>query len=98
MNRQKTFLDFNIIPTVPGNLFYELRLGQNVSPMDIADLQLYLKNNQTILQSNNDFFDYLYTTDRYQRVGVSTRQASGVFTLRFNNLLPERFYTLCVYL
>ena len=40
----------------------------------------------------------MYTDDRDVRIGVSIRTASGVFTLRQANMLPERYYTFCVYL
>lgn len=40
----------------------------------------------------------MYVKDRDLRVGAEIRSTSGVFTLRQNNMLPERYYTLCAYL
>lgn len=98
INRQKTFLDFNITTSVPGTVFYHLELGQNVAAMDITELQVKVKNNNTIVESMNDFLSYVYTGDRDKRVGFSVRSAAGQFTLRQSNMLPERYYTFCAYL
>lgn len=88
INRQKTFLDFNITPTVTGIVYYHFQIGQNVSPMTITDLQVNLKNNQGTLQSMNDFMTRLYTYERDSRVGLSVRTSTAMFTLRISDLLP----------
>lgn len=98
INQQKTFIDFNITPTLPGIVYYQLQLGRNMPAIDIIQHQIYLKNNQYTIESNSDFMTYMYTNDRDVRIGVSIRTASGVFTLRQSNMLPDRYYTFCVYL
>lgn len=46
INQQKTFIDFNITPTLPGIVYYQLQLGGNKPAIDIIQHQVYLKNNQ----------------------------------------------------
>ena len=45
----------------------------------------------------DDYFDRLYEADRDQRVGFIIKSA-GEHTETFSDLLPERAYTLCLYL
>jgi len=88
INRQKTFLDFNITPTVTGNIFYHFQIGQDVSPLSLTEIQVYLKNNQNIIQSMDDFKSRLYVNERDSRVGLIVRTSTTMFTQRISSLLP----------
>ena len=37
-NQQKTFLDINFTNTVDGTIFYQLMLGQNMTPLDLQSI------------------------------------------------------------
>jgi hypothetical protein len=48
-NQQKTFLDVNFTNNVDGTIFYQLMLGQNMTPLDIQSIQVYIKANKWLL-------------------------------------------------
>jgi hypothetical protein len=48
-NQQKTFLDVNFTNNVDGTIFYQLMLGQNMQPLDVQSIQVYIKANSWIL-------------------------------------------------
>jgi hypothetical protein len=72
-------------------------LGQNMTPLDVQSIQIYIKSNTWILQSDASFMNHIYTTDIDNRLGQFFQSAT-TSTVRINNLLPETFYTLCAYL
>lgn len=45
-----------------------------------------------------DFMNYLYVSERDKRVGYQVRNLAGIFVVRFDDLLPQRYYTFCAYL
>ena len=61
INRQKSFLDYNITPTVPGTVFYHFQKGANIPAMTLTDIQISLKNNIYTIESMEDFQNQLYT-------------------------------------
>ena len=98
VNVQKSFLGFNLTTNTEGAIYYYLQLGQDQPPLDIVQLHVNLKNHVETLQSMQDFLDHrVYTEERDQRIGVRI-EAAGEYTLRLEDLLPERYYTLCGYL
>jgi hypothetical protein len=96
-NQQKTFLDVNFTNNVDGNIFYQLMLGQNMSPLDIQSIQVYIKSNTWILSAESNFLNHIYTNDLDNRLGQFFQTASTT-TVRIQNLIPETFYTLCAYI
>lgn len=40
----------------------------------------------------------LYVSERDMRTGLNVRTSTAMYTLRISDLLPERYYTLCLYL
>lgn len=50
-NQQKTFLDVNFTNNVDGTIYYQLMLGQNMTPLDIQSIQVYIKANKWILST-----------------------------------------------
>lgn len=48
-NQQKTFLDVNFTNNVDGLIFYQIMLGQNMTPLDIQSMQIYIKSNIWVL-------------------------------------------------
>lgn len=48
-NQQKTFLDIDFTNNVDGTIFYQLMLGQNMQPLDIQSIQVYIKTNTWLL-------------------------------------------------
>lgn len=48
-NQQKTFLDVDFTNNVDGTIFYHLMLGQNMQPLDIQSIQVYIKANTWLL-------------------------------------------------
>jgi hypothetical protein len=48
-NQQQTFFDVNFTNNVDGMIFYQLILGQNMTPLDVQSIQVYIKSNTWIL-------------------------------------------------
>lgn len=48
-NQQKTFLDVNFANNVDGTIFYQLMMGQNMQPLDVQSIQVYIKANTWLL-------------------------------------------------
>lgn len=65
--------------------------------MEEVEIKTLLKNHQDIVESMDDFMNRLYVDERDQRVGLKVQDA-GEFSLTFNDLLPQRYYTVCAYL
>jgi hypothetical protein len=86
-NQQKTFLDVNFTNNVDGTIFYQLMLGQNMTPLDIQSIQVYIKANKLVLSAQSDFLNDIYTTDLDNRL-VQLFQIASTTTIRINNLLP----------
>ena len=84
-NQQKTFLDINFTNTVDGIIFYQLMLGQNMSPLDVQSIQIYLKSNTWLLASMGDFLTKLYVDERGNKMGQFF-QAADTTTMRFDGL------------
>lgn len=95
-NQQKTFLDVNFTNNVDAMIYYQLQLGQNASPLSLQAIQLNIKTNTWVLAAPTAFLSYIYTTDVYNRLGQFFQTASTT-TVRLSGLVPEAFYTLCVY-
>ncbi len=74
-----------------------MALGQNIIPLDLQSIQVYLKSNKWVLSAPTDFMTHIYTIDVDNRVG-SFFQLASTSAVRISNLLPESFYTLCAYL
>ena len=60
-------------------------------------MQVLTKGGSWLLASPSDFFSFLYTADRDQRLAQFFQTAS-TSTVRIDNLVPESPYTLCAYL
>lgn len=86
-NQQKTFLDVNFTNNVDGTIFYQLMLGQNRTPLDLQSIQVYIKTNKWLLQTQSDFLTYIYANDLDNRF-VQFFQAASTATIRISNLLP----------
>jgi len=95
-NQQKTFLDVNFTNNVDAMIFYQMQLGQNMQPLSLQAIQLNIKTNTWVLAAETDFMNEIYTTDVDNRVGQFFQTAS-TSTIRLSGLVPEAFYTLCVY-
>jgi hypothetical protein len=48
-NQQQTFFDVNFTNNVDGMIFYQMILGQNMTPLDVQSIQVYIKSNTWIL-------------------------------------------------
>lgn len=96
-NQQQTFLDVNFTNNVDGIIFYQMVLGQNVAPLDLQSIQVYIKANRWVLETQSDFMSHIYTHDLDSRLGQFFQPASTA-AVRIGNLLPETFYTLCAYI
>lgn len=96
-NQQKTFLDVNFTNNVDGIIFYEMMMGQNMTPNSLQTLQVYVKAGTWVLSSNADFMNFIYTNDRDNRI-YQFFQTASTSTLRIQNLIPESAYTLCAYI
>ena len=58
INQQKTFIDFNLTLNVDGIVYYHLFIGDSSNDAKSAeDIQVNLKNHQTILQSKADYMN-----------------------------------------
>ena len=75
-----------------------MQVGNEMNPIAKTTIKDKVNNNESILASKEDFFERIYLDDRDERVGSKTVENSGSHPLPFNNLLPERDYTLCLYL
>ena len=60
-------------------------LGQNMSPLDVQSIQIYLKSNTWLLASMGDFLTKLYVDERGNKMGQFF-QAAGTTTMRFDGL------------
>jgi hypothetical protein len=49
INQQKTFLDVNFTSNVDGTFFYQMMLGQNMTPLDAQSIQIFIKANKWVL-------------------------------------------------
>jgi hypothetical protein len=96
-NVQKTFAAIQLTTNVAGFFYYELSIAPLAAPFSLSAIQTYIKNNNLILQSNNDYLTHIYIGDRDQRVGYASATVAGTNFVSINNLLPERSYTMCGY-
>lgn len=60
------------------------------------DLKLAVKESKLSLESQADFLDSIYLEDRDHRVGMQD-VATGINSLEFEEMLPGKSYTLCVW-
>ena len=60
-------------------------------------MQVLTKAGSWIIASPADFFTFIYTADRDQRL-AQFFQVASTETIRIDNLVPESPYTLCAYL
>ncbi len=65
--------------------------------MPVETIQVYLKNQVSILEKQKDQLTTIYLQDRDQRVGQVYYNA-GKFTLRFADVIPQMQYVFCTYL
>ena len=72
-------------------------LGQSATIKTLDEMQVFTKAGAWMVASPVDFFNFLYTSDRDQRLAQFFQTASTT-TKRIDNLLPESPYTLCAYL
>lgn len=96
-NQQKTFLDINFTNNVDGTIFYEMMIGQSVTPNSLQAIQVYLKSGTWTLATKSDFMSHIYTVDRDNRI-QQFFQIASLTTIRINNLVPESQYTLCAFI
>lgn len=82
---------------IDGNVYYHVLLGKDMDPMDSVQLKVKVKDHQEVLAGMDEFMGRLYTDDRDERIGMLV-QAAGMTTVRFSDVLPERYYTICAYL
>ena len=82
---------------IDGNVYYHVLLGKDMDPMDSVQLKVKVKDHQEVLAGMDEFMGRLYTDDRDERIGMLV-QAAGMSTVRFSDVLPERYYTICAYL
>ena len=98
-NRQRTFVEFNITTNTDGNVYYHYQLGQDMEPINEVDLKVRVKSHEDVIESMDDFMnDRIYTDDRDEQVGHMIERAGTTQFTRFENLLPQRWYTFCFYL
>lgn len=74
-----------------------MALGQSVATNSLQNMQVLTKGGQWVITSQSDFFNKLYTSDRYDRINQFF-QAASTSTVRISDLVPESPYTLCAYL
>ena len=86
-NQQKTFLDVDFTTNVDGNIYYQMMIGQNQSPLTLQEIMVSIKQNIWTIKKQSDFLIKLYTTDLDNRLG-SFYQVASTTTIRINNLLP----------
>lgn len=96
-NQQKNFLSFNLTTNIYSILYYHFKIGTEEKPLTSNEIKIKTKNNENVLESMPDYMDRMYTVDRDERVGIYVMEA-GEHTVTFRDLLPERYYTLCVYM
>lgn len=96
-NQQKNFLSFNITSNTKGIMYYHFKIGTQIDVMDDEDIKILIKKNNYILESMEDYLTRIYLNDRDERIGIILKN-EGEETVTFNDLLPERLFTLCVYL
>jgi hypothetical protein len=68
-NQQKTFLDIFFTNNVDGTIFYQMMIGQNMTPLSLQEILVNLKANKWVLQRQTDFHNHIYTTDIDNRLG-----------------------------
>lgn len=49
LNRQKTFLQFNVNPSSAGTVFYHFQLGYEVAALNLTQIQVHLKNKEYVI-------------------------------------------------
>lgn len=86
-NQQKTFLDIDFTNNVDGNIYYQMMIGQNQSPLTLQEIMVSIKQNIWSIQKQSDLLIKLYTTDLDNRLG-SFYQVASQTTVRINNLIP----------
>jgi hypothetical protein len=96
-NQQKSFLDVNFTNNVAGVIYYQIIIGQSMTPLSLQNLQVYIKSGTWVLASQNDFLSKIYTSDRDNRIQQFFQSASTT-TIRISNLIAESAYTLCAYI
>jgi hypothetical protein len=96
-NQQKTFLDVNFTNNVDGIIYYQMMIGQSMTPLSLQNMQVSIKSGIWLLASPADFLNRIYTSDRDNRIQQIFQTASTT-TTRINNLIPESAYTLCAYI
>ena len=96
-NQQKTFLDVNFTNNVDGVIYYQMMIGQSMTPVSLQNMQVSIKSGTWVLASPADFLNKIYTADRDNRIQQIFQTASTT-TIRINSLIPESAYTLCAYI
>lgn len=86
-NQQKTFLDVDFTNNVDGNIYYQMMIGQNQSPLTLQEIMVSIKQNTWVIKKQSDLLTKLYTTDLDNRIG-SFYQVASTTTVRINNLIP----------
>ncbi len=97
INQQKTSVDFNITTNTDGMVYYHLYIGESPgNVMTVEEVQVHIKNQIAILQSQKDFTQLVYLQDRDQRVG-QVYYKTGRYTIRFTHMVPHMSYVFCTY-
>lgn len=77
-NAQKTYANFQVSTNLPGSFYYQVSLAPIATPLTLSAIQVNVKANNIILQSNNDYLTtQIYNADRDQRVGFSAILNAG---------------------
>jgi hypothetical protein len=97
VNILKTVAVWNFTTNTQGFVFYSLKLGSGLQPIDALTLKVQVKSLNLTLESQADFLTHIYTQDRDYRVNMIAASIAGNNQVTFSNLLPQRAYTLCAY-
>lgn len=92
----KTYAGFEATINLNGQLFYELKLSPLSDPFSLTTLKSKIKEYELTVESNKDFMTYIHNADRDHRIGIKGKNA-GTYPIEFEDLLPGRGYTLCMY-
>lgn len=88
-NVQKTFVSVQMVTNVPGFFFYHLKLAPLNTPLSLDAIKSYVKANNLILESNNDYVTTkIYVGDRDTRAGYAPALIAGTNYASLENLLP----------